>query len=84
MNTNDIKKGMRVLLQNGWYATMQDSKKGNIRMATVEGIYTETGSIYAWDIKAVRPDANEPQNWANVTLNEKQLAQMQLVKAAGF
>lgn len=50
MKTNDLKKGMRVQLKNGWPATIQDNKKGNIRMATVEGYFTETGSIYAWDI----------------------------------
>ena len=33
MLTNDIKKGMRILLKNGWYATMADNKKGNIRYA---------------------------------------------------
>ena len=57
MKTNDIKKGMRIKLANGWYATMMDNKRGNIRMAEVEGIYTEIGSIYAHDIISVeQPD----------------------------
>ena len=30
--------------------------RGNTPMATVEGIYTETGSIYIWDIDAVIRD----------------------------
>lgn len=56
MKTNDIKKGMRVVLRNGWEATIEDNKRGNIRMATVEGFYTEMGSIYAHDIAGVLID----------------------------
>lgn len=51
IETNSLKKGMRVILANGWRATIEDNKKGNIRLATVEGYYTEMGSIYAWDIE---------------------------------
>jgi len=52
IKTNSIKKGMRVILANGWRATIEDNKKGNIRLATVEGyFFTEMGSIYAWDIE---------------------------------
>ena len=51
MKTNDLKKGDRILLRNGWYATIADNKRGNIRLATVEGDYTETGSVYSHDIK---------------------------------
>lgn len=50
MKTNDMKKGTRIVLRNGWEATLEDNRKGTIRMATVEGNYTETGSIYAHDI----------------------------------
>jgi len=50
MKTNDLKKGNRVQLRNGWFATMEDNKRGNTRMATVEGFYTEMGSVYAHDI----------------------------------
>jgi len=56
MKTNDLKKGARILLRNGWYGTIADNARGNIRMATVEGVYTETGSVYAHDIvKAQAP-----------------------------
>lgn len=51
IETNSIKKGMRVILANGWRATIEDNKRGNIRLATVEGYFTEMGSIYAWDIE---------------------------------
>ena len=54
MKTNDIKKGTRFRLRNGWEATMMDNRKGNIRLATVEGDYTETGSVYAHDIVSVQ------------------------------
>ena len=50
MKTNDLKKGDRVQLRNGWFATIADNLKGNTRMATVEGYETETGSVYSHDI----------------------------------
>jgi hypothetical protein len=53
MKTSEIKKGMRILLSNGWYATMKDNLRGSTRLAEVEGFYTETGSVYSHDIVAV-------------------------------
>lgn len=50
MKTNDLKKGMRVQLNNGWYGTVADNAKGNIRDVRVEGYETETGSVYSHDI----------------------------------
>jgi len=50
MKTNDLKKGARVQLRNGWFATIEDNLKGNTRLATVEGFYTEMGSVYSHDI----------------------------------
>lgn len=50
IKTNDIKKGDRIYLSNGWWATMADNKKGTIRLAVVDGIHKEMGSIYAHDI----------------------------------
>lgn len=52
MKTNDLKKGTRVLLRNGWYATVADNARGNIRMCDVEGFYREIGSVYSHDIVA--------------------------------
>ncbi len=52
MKTNELKKGTRILLRNGWEADLIDNKKGTIRDATVYGDYTESGSIYAHDIVA--------------------------------
>lgn len=51
--TNELKKGAKVILRNGWKATLEDNMKGNTRMATVEGYVTEMGSIYAHDITKV-------------------------------
>ena len=50
INVNDIKKGAEVILRNSWKARIEDSKKGQTRMATVFGSCTEMGSIYATDI----------------------------------
>ena len=50
MKTNELRKGDMVRLRNGWTAEIADNKKGNIRMATVYGTFTEIGSIYAHDI----------------------------------
>jgi hypothetical protein len=56
ITTNEIKKGDRILQVNGWFGTMYDNKKGNIRMAEVEGLYTEIGSVYSHDIVAAQKD----------------------------
>ena len=50
MKTNDLRKGARIQLRNGWFATIADNAKGNTRIATVEGYETETGSVYSHDI----------------------------------
>lgn len=50
VKTNDLKKGARVKLANGWMATIADNGRGTTRIATVEGYVTETGSIYCHDI----------------------------------
>ena len=50
MKTNELKKGDKVRLRNGWDAEILDNMKGNIRLAKVFGHYTEIGSSYAHDI----------------------------------
>lgn len=70
MRTNDIKKGTRIKLHNGWFGVMFDNKKGNIRMAEVNGFHKEIGSIYAWDIShAYDPESNQ---WVEIELTDKQ------------
>lgn len=81
MKTNDIRKGQRIQQRNGWFGTMQDSKKGNIRCVEVEGIYKEMGSIYAHEI--VR--AQDAQGiWHTVEHTPAQLKLQARVVALGF
>ena len=68
MFTNDIKKGTQILLSNGWGAIMYDNKKGNIRLAEVDGYFKEIGSIYAYDIA----QAFIGGQWVDVELTDKQ------------
>lgn len=70
IKTNDLKKGTRVLLTNGWYATIADNQRGNTRLATVEGYVTELGSIYAHDIQR----AEVAGKWVTIGLTPQQEA----------
>jgi hypothetical protein len=79
MKTNDLKKGQRVRLRNGWYATIADNAKGNTRMCEVEGHYTETGSVYSHDIMlyldtSVTPADSPMLCWSPVEHTPAQLA----------
>jgi hypothetical protein len=80
MLTNDLKKGMMVTLNNGWKARIEDNKKGNIRMATVYGIATEMGSIYASDITNVMVNAQ----WIPVIQTAAQVKAYNTRKSFGF
>ena len=62
MKTNDLKKGTRVLLRNGWEATLMDNMKGNRRLANVEGYVTEMGSVYSHDIMEVLPSGERVEH----------------------
>jgi hypothetical protein len=61
MLANELRKGDEITLKNGWGATIADNRKGNIRMATVRGYATETGSIYVWDIATPEIDLTKAQ-----------------------
>lgn len=69
MKTSEIKKGMRILLSNGWYGTMMDNMRGTTRLAEVEGYYTEVGSVYSYDIVAVEVNGQ----FQKVDYTEKEL-----------
>ena len=56
MKTNDIKKGMVIQLDNGWYGIMADNMRGNTRMVSVDGFYREIGSVYSHDITTAWPE----------------------------
>ena len=68
MKTNDIKKGMRIQLNHGWFGTMMDNRKGNIRCVEVEGFFTEIGSVYSAVIARVLVNGE----WVEVEHTEKQ------------
>ena len=53
MITKEIKKGTRVLLQNGWEAKTLESARKSTVLCEVYGLYTECGSVYGHDIVAV-------------------------------
>lgn len=72
MKTNQIKKGTSIKLKNGWFGVMFDNKKGNIRMAEVDGFHKEIGSIYAWDI--AKAFDSESDQWVDIELTDKQKA----------
>lgn len=56
MKTNELKKGTRIKLANGWEADIMDNMKGNTRLARVFGFADECGSVYAHDIVAYKLD----------------------------
>lgn len=86
MKTNDIKKGTRIQLHNGWYGTMMDNARGNICLIEVEGFVTETGSMYVWDIAYVVDHAAAEygivgkQEYVPITLTEAQVTAKQNVE----
>ena len=68
------------LRYTGWRATIMDNAKGMIRMADVEGMEREIGSIYVTDIAYVEtPDGPD-----RVQLSPAQAKKAQAIRAAGF
>jgi hypothetical protein len=76
MKTADIKKGMRVRMDNGWYGTMKDNMRGTTRVVEVEGFYTETGSVYSHDIVLALPVIGGIWEIIEHTAKELQLKEM--------
>ncbi len=85
MLVNDVKKGMRVQLRNGWQAEILDNKKGNIRTAKVFGDYTEIGSVYVKDIQlvTVQGPTGAPR-WERVELSPAQQKAAKAIAGWGF
>lgn len=80
ITTKELKKGDRVVLRNGWMATVVSRPVGIRVMLKVEGLYTEIGDQYIWDVAArVTPGGME-----RLTLTPKQLKTRSVVGAAGF
>jgi len=80
MLVNDLKKGARVQLRNGWQADVADNAKGSTRMCKVYGFETEIGSVYTHDITHVQTS----HGWERVELSEAQMKQAAKIKAFGF
>lgn len=80
MKTNDLKKGDRVDLRNGYCAIIEDNKKGNIRLAKIFGAYTEIGSVYAWDIISCFAG----NSISSIELTDSQIKAQKLTKSLGF
>jgi len=68
LRTDQLRKGMRIKLRNGWEALVVEECKENILEAKVFGDFTETGSIYAHDVVAVQIDGS----WVEVKMTEAQ------------
>lgn len=80
VRANDLKKGSRVLLRNGWEADLIDNGRGNTRTAKVYGDYTEIGSVYTKDIL----EAKVGVSWRKVALSDAQRKAAKKIRAAGW
>ncbi len=67
MKTNELKKGTRIQLRCGWFATLIDNMKGNTRLADVEGYCREMGSIYSHDIARYQDSTGQWHNDIELT-----------------
>jgi hypothetical protein len=81
MKTNELKKGVRVKLANGWEADLLDNLKGNTRLAKVYGYVVESGSIYSHDILMYRDENN---SWQPVEHTPDQNKLRESMKAFGW
>jgi len=68
MRADQLKKGTRLRMRNGWEAIVVEKCDGNTLIAKVFGDFTETGSIYAHNIVAAKVDGN----WIEVEMTEEQ------------
>lgn len=79
VKTNDLKKGTPITLRNGWAAIIMDNKKGDIRLAEVDGLFKEIGSIYAHDIDTAFINGE----WVIVDYTKSQLQLKEMVDNIG-
>jgi hypothetical protein len=51
IRSNELKKGDKIVMKGTmWEGTILDNKKGNIRLAEINGFHKDIGSIYVHDI----------------------------------
>jgi len=81
VSSKEIRKGTKVILRNGWKATIEDNKTtSHTRVATVQGYFTEMGSVYSTDIVEAMVDGF----WHIVAHTPAQLKAAQARRAWGF
>jgi hypothetical protein len=78
--TNNLKRGARVLLSNGWEADIMDNMKGDTRLARVYGVYDEVGSVYSHDIIKTQVGSS----WYDVKHTPKQIKLKEQLSRMGF
>ena len=69
IRTDQLTKGTRVRMRNGWEAIVVEPCKGNTLVAKVFGDFTETGNVYAHNIVATEVDGK----WVEVEMTEEQM-----------
>ena len=69
VRTDQLKKGVRIRLRNGWEAIVVEECNGNTLKAKVFGYFTETGSVYAHDIAETEVNGN----WVEVEMTKEQI-----------
>ena len=82
MKTNELKKGQRVKLRNGWEAEIADNMRGNTRLAKVFGDFTELGSVYAHNILHYRSGTDT--GWLPVQHTSAQIKLRMVVERIGL
>lgn len=80
IKTNELRKGDRIQLRNGWEADIADNAKGNTRMAKVYGYETEIGSVYSHDIMFVK----KGETWQPIEHTPAQAKLRKTVGSLGF
>jgi len=73
VKSNDLKKGHKIAMSNGFTGEIMDNKKGNLRLAKIFGYATDIGSVYVWDI-----------TYPVLELTPAQIKARDTVKAMGF
>ena len=82
MFSKDLKKGDRVLLKNGWEATIKGSASGTTTLCEVYGYETEIGSVYTHDIEAHQVSG---LCWVrDIELTKSQIKCQQMANAMGW
>lgn len=82
VKTNDLKKGTRVMLRNGWEADIMDNMRGNTRVCMVYGDFEEAGSVYSHDIMAYK---DKHGNWqTNIEYTKSQINTKKQLAAMGW